>query len=78
MGIFSCHCQVLSSNIIRQVALKGYSNREMMTSSHIKENLEFVREKIIAASLKKVQEASNFHLKENLKFRIRQYSFCRR
>lgn len=50
----------------------------MTTSLHIKENLEFVRAKMIAASLKRAEEASNFHEKENLKFGIRQCSFCRR
>ncbi|KAI9561729.1 hypothetical protein GHT06_012690 [Daphnia sinensis] len=74
MGILnlSCHCQSLSWNILKQGSLKLYSNRRIMTSLHIKENLEFVRAKMIAASLKRAEEASNFHQKENLKFGIRQ------
>ncbi|XP_032794388.1 pyridoxal phosphate homeostasis protein [Daphnia magna] len=57
MGIFSCHCQSLSSNILKQVSLNIYNNRKMTTSLHIKENLEFVRAKMIAASLKRAEEA---------------------
>ncbi|XP_057376275.1 pyridoxal phosphate homeostasis protein-like [Daphnia carinata] len=57
MGIFSCHCQSISSNILKQVSPKICSNRKMMTSLHIKENLEFVRGKMIAASLKRAEEA---------------------
>ena len=60
MGLYIYrHCQSLNSWVFKQVAFKIENNRKMTTSQHIKENLEFVRAKMIGASLKRVEEVCN-------------------
>jgi hypothetical protein len=57
MGFYNYrHCQSLNLCVFKKIALQIQSNRKMTTSQYIKENLEFVKAKMMAASLKRVQE----------------------
>ncbi|XP_046642206.1 pyridoxal phosphate homeostasis protein-like [Daphnia pulicaria] len=61
MGFYNYrHCQSLNLCVFKKIALQIQSNRKMTTSQYIKENLEFVKAKMMAASLKRVQEAAAF------------------